>query len=110
MKLINSSKAKIVDCNFLVLSQTVDKYRNAVAFFVNVIDKEWNRFKELTTKESYNLVERLTVETKHFTPLYNFKNGFHKFPSYLRRSAIADSYGIVSSYYSNLENYNKEKK
>ena len=32
MKLINSSKAKIVDCNFLVLSQTVDKYRNAVAF------------------------------------------------------------------------------
>lgn len=110
MKLINSSKAKIVDCNFLVLSQTVDKYRNAVAFFVNVIDKEWNRFKELTTKESYNLVERLTIETKkNPTPLYNFKNGFHKFPSYLRRSAIADSYGIVSSYYSNLENYNKEK-
>lgn len=64
MKLINSSKAKIVDCNFLILSQTVDKYRNAVAFFVNVIDKEWNRFKELTTKESYNLVERLTVETR----------------------------------------------
>lgn len=110
MKIINSSKAKIVDSNFLILSQTVDKYREAVAFFIDVINKEWNKFNGLSSKESYNLTEKLTIETKkNPTPIYNFKNGFHKFPSYLRRSAISDAYGIVSSYYSNLKNYNKEK-
>ena len=110
MKMVNSSKAKIVDCNFLVLSQTVDKYRSAVAFFIDIINREWNNYNDLTSKESYNLTEKLTIETKkNPTPLYNFKKDFHKFPSYLRRSAIADAYGIVSSYQSNLKNYEEEK-
>lgn len=110
MKIVNSSKAKIVDCNFLVLSKTIDKYRSAVAFFINVINKEWDSYKDLTSKESYNLTEKLTVETKENpTPFYDFKKDFHKFPSYLRRSAIADAYGIVSSYQSNLKNYEEEK-
>lgn len=110
MKIVNSSKVKIVDCNFLVLSQTIDKYRSAISFFIDVINREWNNYNDLTSKESYNLTEKLTVETKkNPTPLYNFKNDFHKFPSYLRRSAIADAYGTVSSFQSNLSNYNKEK-
>ena len=110
MKIVNSAKAKIVDCSFLVLYQTVDKYRSAVAFFINVINKEWDSYNNLTSKESYNLTEKLTIETKkNPTPLYNFKKDFHKFPSYLRRSAIADAYGIVSSYQSNLKKYEEEK-
>ena len=110
MKIVNSAKAKIVNSNFLVFSQTVDKYRSAISFFVDIINKEWSSYNNLTSKESYNLTEKLTIETKkNPTPLYNFKKDFHKFPSYLRRSAIADAYGIVSSYQSNLKNYKEEK-
>ena len=48
--------------------------------------------------------------TKVNQALYNFDKQFPKFPTYLRRSAIAKSLGIVSSYRSNLENWDREPK
>jgi hypothetical protein len=56
-------------------------------------------------------VEKLTHATKkNPCPTYGeFDVLFHKFPSYFRRSAIADAFGIVKSYRSNYANWEYEK-
>ena len=48
----------------------------------------------------------MTVTTaKRPIVTYNFSKSFYKFPSYLRRAAIAEAVGKVSSYMSNLQNW-----
>lgn len=109
MKYINSYKAKLINVNDC-LKPTLDIYRQAVSYLIDVINKEWNKYTDLTAKERVNLTEKLTHSTKDNPyPPYNFDKVFYKFPSYLRRSAISDAVGTVSSYYSNLENYNIER-
>ena len=109
MKVTNSYKAKLINVNDC-LKPTLDIYRHAVSFLIDVINKEWVRYIDLTAKERVNLTEKLTHSTKdNPCPPYNFDDLFYKFPSYLRRSAISDAVGAVSSYYSNLENYNSER-
>ena len=50
-----------------------------------------------------NLVESFTVASKKNPSVpYDFCADFYKFPSYLRRAAIAEALGKVSSYRSNL--------
>lgn len=64
----------------------------------------------MSTKSSVNLTEKLTHATKdNPLPSYTFDKLFPKFPSYLRRSAISDAIGIVSSHRSNLKNYELER-
>lgn len=109
MKVTNSYKAKLINVNNC-LKPTLDIYRQAVAYIIDVINKEWVKYIDLTAKERVNLTEKLTHSTKdNPCPLYNFDDLFYKFPSYLRRSAISDAVGTVSSYHSNLENYNLER-
>ena len=86
------------------LSATAGIYRKAVGFFIAVCLKEWDR---VSTAKGQNgrehAVESLTVRTaKRKTVLYDFGRDFYKFPSYLRRAAIAEAAGKVSSYMSNL--------
>ena len=53
-----------------------------------------------------NAVEAFTVKTsKRKTVPYDFGKDFYKFPSYLRRAAIAQAVGKVSSYKSNLKDW-----
>ena len=40
-------------------------------------------------------------------PKYDFDTKFYKMPSYMRRGAINEAIGKVSSYKSNLDNWNK---
>lgn len=109
MKYTNSYKVKLISVNDC-LKPTLVIYRQAVAYLVDVINKEWVNYTKLTTKARVNLTEKLTHSTKdNPCPPYNFDDLFYKFPSYLRRSAISDAVGTVSSYYSNLENYNLER-
>jgi hypothetical protein len=93
-----------------VLKDTVTVYRGAVDFYINVINTEWNAaFVSIATqKAAVNTAERLTVSTaKRPLVQYDFGKDFYKFPSYLRRAAIAEAYGKVSSYRSNLTNWEK---
>ena len=89
------------------LKETVRVYREAVGFFLDVAMKEWNRlFLEDTSKKKINLMERFTIRTnKNPDPIYDFSSEFYKFPSYLRRAAIAEAVGMVSSYMSNKKNW-----
>ena len=90
------------------LKDTVDIYRKAVEFYISVINGEWNAaFCAITTqKAAVNTAEALSVATKKRPVVkYDFGTGFYKFPSYLRRAVIAEAFGKVSSYRSNLASW-----
>ena len=86
---------------------TVRLYRDAVDFYIYVMLEEWADFAVVSgSKPACNLAEKLTVATKRRPiVLYDFGKGFYKFPSYLRRSAIAEAYGKCCSYKSSLANW-----
>lgn len=109
MKITNSYKCKIIEANKM-FEPTINIYRKSLEYLVDVIAKEWNGIKDLQAKEKNNFVESLVHKTKYNPhPKYDFDSKFYKFPSYFRRGAIQHSIGIVSSYFSNLENYKNER-
>ena len=115
MQLVSTYSIKIKTYND-VLKETVTAYRHAVAFFVSVALEEWDVIEPITSTNYRQLaMEQLTVRTKKRpVPKYPFEDAnrmFVKFPSYLRRSAINEALGKVSSYKSNLANWqNADKK
>ena len=90
-----------------VLSATADIYRRAVDFFIGVCDGEWDTVSAgKGPNGKVNAMESLTVRTKKRpSVLYDFGRDFYKFPSYLRRAAIAEAIGKVSSHRSSLKNW-----
>ncbi len=109
MDIANSYNIKLNNINHCV-THTIDIYRKALKFMINVVNNEWINIKDLAAKNKNNSIEKLVHYTKdNVNPTYNFDELFYKFPSYLRRCVINDAIGVVSSYYSNLDNYNKEK-
>ena len=110
MKLTHSYKVKIINVNDC-LNDTILIYRKALTFIINVVNTHWQDFDGLQSKSQINLCEKLIHQTEdNPKPLYaNFDNLFYKYPSYLRRSTIQDAVGIVSSYRSNLKNWELEK-
>ena len=109
MNIFSSYKVKIKDYN-KIFEQTVCIYREAVSFFIGICDKEWDSLEGLSSVSRCSMIERLSVETKkNPAPKYNFNERFYKMPCYLRRSAINTATGAYSSYYSNLQNWNKNK-
>ena len=115
MQLVSTYSIKIKTYNN-VLKETVTAYRHAVAFFVGVALKEWDVVEPITSTNYRQLaMEQLTVRTKKRPvtkyPFEDANQMFVKFPSYLRRSAINEALGKVSSYKSNLANWqNADKK
>lgn len=108
MNIINSYNVEL-NVNKCI-KDTISIYRSAVSFLIDVFSNEWTNLKPLKLKEKNNYAEKLVHSTKENPNApYDFDRRFYKFPSYFRRSAISDALGIVSSYYSNLENYNKER-
>ena len=105
MDIYSTYSVKIKHYNRIFL-QSVEQYRKAVDFFINVCMKEWEVLGTVSGVRSVNAIESLTVRTKKRPEVrYDFSKAFYKFPSYLRRSAIAEAYGKVSSYMSLLSNY-----
>lgn len=90
-----------------VLSVTADIYRKAVEFFIYVCMKEWLQIESGGSMQiRKSIVESLTVRTSSRpSTAYDFGRDFYKFPCYLRRAAIAEAIGKVSSYRSNLKNW-----
>ena len=105
MNIFSSYKVKIKHYNH-IFEQTVEIYRNAVSFFIDICDKEWDVLEQLKNLERCRKIEELTLQTKkNQNPKYDFNERFYKMPSYLRRSAINTATGCYSSYYSNLKNW-----
>jgi len=108
MKIVSSYPVRLMESRSL-FDPTIKIYREAVAFLVEVVNKEWDtigpEFKRYKLK-GQQLLERLVHKTRgNPAPKYDFDSRFYKFPSYFRRAAMIMALGAVSSYRSNLKNW-----
>ncbi|WP_050183906.1 RNA-guided endonuclease TnpB family protein [Domibacillus robiginosus] len=111
MKVAKSLLHKIIN-QTEIFHATLDIYNDALAYVIEVIDKEFDNTESLTTKSIVPAVEKLIHATKsNPLPKYKeFNERFYKFPSYFRRSAIASAFGKIKSFRSNYQNWEKEQK
>jgi len=93
------------------LENTIILYRNALRFVIPIVDTHWDEVKDFEfSNQRMMYVEKLVHSTAKSQARYNFDAEFPKFPSYLRRAVLNRALGIVSSYRSNLANWEKEPK
>ena len=110
MKLISTYSVKIKNYSH-IFKESVALYRRAVDFYVHLILSEWNDFSGLSQIKVVNMAESFSVTSKCRPSVkYDFSKEFYKFPSYLRRGAIAEAYGKASSYMSNLTKWENSDK
>lgn len=111
MDIVSTYSVKIKEYNH-VFKESIEQYRSAVKFFVDVCLKEWGELSLISnTKYRLSYIESKTVVTKNrkIVP-YDFSKVCYKMPVYLRRASINEALGKVSSYKSNLANWEKEDK
>ncbi|MDJ0509618.1 MAG: transposase [Crocosphaera sp.] len=99
-------KLKVTYVEKKLLLLTVKEYRRFLKPLVFIVNGEWKSIGNLTDKEKVNHLEKsIHLTSKNPNPKYSYYQkvinkypSFRKFPSYLRRAAIADAIGIVSSF------------
>ena len=106
MKIHTTYKVKIKHYNN-IFKDTVMVYRHVVDYLIDVCDTHWESISEIKdSKKQQGYIENLIHATKdNPEPVYDFDSKFYKLPSYFRRSAINEAKGKVSSYRSNLANW-----
>lgn len=106
MKIYSTYSVKIKHYNH-IFKDSVSVYRKAVDFLIDVCLNEWDNISAIKgnlLQQQY--VERCIHATKNnLAPIYDFDTKFYKMPSYMRRGAINEAIGKVSSYKSNLVNW-----
>ena len=108
---ITSSYGMKLTGDLTALETSIRVYRQALSFIIPIINDDWETLSECEyTNQKYNLIEKWIHSTAKNQARFDFDEQFPKFPTYLRRSAIAKALGIVSSYRSNLENWEKAPK
>ena len=110
MKIISNYAIKI-NGDLKALDDSIVIYRETLRFVIPIVDVHWNEMKEFNSnKFRMSYIEKLIHNTQGNEAIYSFDKNFPKFPTYLRRATINKAIGIVSSYRSNLENWEKEPK
>ena len=106
MKIFTSYSVRINHYSH-IFKDTVNLYRSAVDMLIEICLNEWEDIVVLKGHEQLTFIETLMHSTKdHPTVKYpEFDKRFYKFPSYLRRGAVNEAIGKVSSYKSNLANW-----
>ena len=107
MKLTSSYAIEIKHINKL-FRQTIKIYHDAISFCIKAFEEHWNVLSTLETgnKERFAYADALIHSTKSNVATYpEFDIQFHKMPSYLRFSVIHTALGYLSSYHSNLDNW-----
>ena len=89
-----------------LMRQTADICLEALKFCTSVIQKEWDGIMAVDSKLRKRKIDMLIHETKKGHSKYpEFDEQFPNLPAYTRRSIIADAFGMVKSYKSNLKNW-----
>lgn len=110
MKLTSSYAMKLTG-DLKALENSISIYRDALHFVIPIVDTHWNELENFEyTKQRMTYTEKLIHSTETNQAQYKFDEEFPKFPAYLRRALLNCAIGIVSSYYSNLANWEKEPK
>ena len=107
MKILSTYSAKIKESSG-AFEATAVQYRLAVGYFVDIMFKHWDGLFASLTNVTFvvRTAELLCWPTKK-RPVtkYNFGQLLYKFPSYLRRAAINEAFGKVSSYQTRLKQW-----
>ena len=102
MKIISSYGVELRKQN-IPIRQTLEIYRSAVRYLVEVYESVWEELAQIEeSKKRFNAAEHLVHETKKNHARFPFDRHFPKMPSYLRRAAIQHALGAVSSYQTRL--------
>ena len=105
---ITSSYGMKLTGDLTALETSIRIYRQALSVLIPIINGDWEVLSGCEhTNQKYNLIEKWIHSTAKNQARFDFDEQFPKFPTYLRRSAIAKALGIVSSYRSNLDNWKK---
>ena len=105
MDIFSTYSVKIKHYNH-IFKDTVKVYREAVDFLITVCLENWEELSSIDDSlKRKRFIEILCHNTKSNKAIYDFDDKFYKFPSDLRRGAISDAIGKVSSYKSNLDNW-----
>ena len=108
---ITSSYSMKLTGDLKALENSIRIYRDALQFVIPVVDAHWDDVKDFEySNQRMMYVEKLVHTTAKSQARYDFDGKFPKFPSYLRRAVLNLALGIVSSYRSNLANWEKEPK
>lgn len=105
MRIYSCYSVKIKHYNH-IFKDTVTVYRHAVDYLISVCLENWKSLSEYNGQNKLTFVENLIHRTAdNPAPAYDFDSRFYKMPSYIRRGAINEAIGKVSSYKSNLANW-----
>ena len=107
MKLTSSYAVEIKHINKL-FRQTIKIYNDVISFCVKAFEEHWKVLETLDIgkKERFAYADALIHSTKSNNAKYpEFDIKFRKMPSYLRFSVINTTLGYLSSYHSNLDNW-----
>lgn len=110
MKVISSYAVEIKHIKKL-FRQTVKIYNDAISFCVHVFEENWDVLKSISTvgKQRKDYADSLIHSTKSNIAKYpEFDIRFHKMPTYLRSEVINTTLGYLSSYHSNLDNWESD--
>ena len=102
MKITSSYGVELRKQN-IPIRQTLDVYRSAVSYLVEIYAQVWEELEGiLEAKKRFNEAEHLIHTTKKNQARFDFDIRFPKMPSYLRRAAIQHALGSVFSYKTRL--------
>ena len=107
MKLVSSYAVEIKHINKL-FRQTIKIYNDAISFCIKAFEEHWGVLETLDTgnKERFTYADALIHSTRSNVAEYlDFDIQFHKMPSYLRFAVVNTALGYLSSYHSNLTNW-----
>ena len=109
MKIMSSYAIKL-NGDLKALETSITIYREALRFLIPIVNTHWDEMKDFEyTTQRMTYTEQLVHTTKDNEARYPFDVEFPKFPSYLRRAVLNRAVGIVSSYRSNLANWEEKK-
>ena len=110
MKIMSSYAIKL-NGDLTALENSITIYRDALHFVIPIVNTHWDEMKDFEyANQRMAYAEKLVHATKDNEAHYHFDVEFPKFPSYLRRAVLNRAIGIVSSYRSNLANWEEEPK
>jgi IS605 OrfB family transposase len=93
----------------VLFKETTDICSHALDLCIGICIKEWDTISSLNDTERKTYVEHLIHTTKKNIAKYpEFDDQFPRMPSYTRRSIRTQALGVVSSYMSNLQNWENE--
>lgn len=110
MKITSSYAVEIKHINKL-FRQTIKIYNDAISFCVLAFEEHWEQLEGIPTasKQRFKYADDLIHSTKSNVATYpDFDMRFHKMPSYLRFAVINTVLGYLSSYHSNLDNWESD--